>query len=237
MTLLRFRCPPGFEDILPAPRPAAEALPDWLKRMPAQSTSDLLNGDEVRTLKQCPPFIDAMTQGFIIPLACDVEIRDGEISWDWSPPPLGDQLFSRAPIGLHLPEQGAGSDLGLDPDRFVVKFMNFWTIEAPPGWSVLFTHPFNRLELPFTTLTGTVDCDRFCGGLVHFPAVLDPEFEGVIEKGTPVAQAIAVPRSAMEMDIGVMTPREAETLVEVQGALQSDPGVYRKRFRVSRTNS
>ena len=40
------------------------------------------------------------------------------------------------------------------------------------GWSILFTHPLNRDDLPFRTLSGIVDCDRFGAGLVHFPEAL-----------------------------------------------------------------
>ena len=234
MTVLRLSCPPGLEDLLPPPVPAAEAIPGWLRAMPSEVPAELLDGASVRTVKHCPPFVDALSLGIMLPLVCDVTVENGELSWDWDPPPVGANLFSRAPVGLHLPEQGQGAAYGLDPDRFVLKFMNFWTIEAPEGWSVLFTHPANRLDLPFTTLTGVVDCDRFKSGLVHFPAVLDPGFEGVIPKGTPVAQAIPVPRAPVTLETGVMDDEELAALRDVQEALQSRRGVYRKEFRASR---
>src|SRR5215471_642015 len=34
-------------------------LPDWLRAMPAKAHSDI-HGREVRTMKECPPFVDAV---------------------------------------------------------------------------------------------------------------------------------------------------------------------------------
>ena len=63
------RCHPALEPLLPRPVPAARALPDWLRAMPAEALSDLLGGESVRTVKHCPPFIDALALGLMIPLA------------------------------------------------------------------------------------------------------------------------------------------------------------------------
>lgn len=226
------RCHPALEPILPPPVPAREALPSWLRSMPGEAASETLGGEPVRTLKHCPPLLDAMAAGLLMPLACDLTVRGGEIAWDWDPPVLPETLMSRAPVGLHVPEQAAGASFG-DPDRFVVKFLSFWTLEAPEGWQILFTHPFNRPELPFLTLTGLVDADRFGAGFVHFPALWrDPGWEGVLPAGTPVAQAIPVPRGRTGLDCRRMTGTEIAATAETQAALQSERGVYRKRFRL-----
>ena len=83
-------------------------------------------------------------------------------------------------------EDEVGTPL-FEPDRFLIKFHNLWTIEAPEGYALLFTHPFNRFDLPFTTLTGQVDCDRYHDNWIHFPAHWhDMNFSGVLPKGTPV---------------------------------------------------
>ena len=68
--------------------PALQALPDWLREMPGAAFSDL-HGRDVRTVKQCPPFVDAMRHGFVMRLPCDVTVADGRFSWDWDLPPLG----------------------------------------------------------------------------------------------------------------------------------------------------
>ena len=63
-----------------------DALPG---RLPRIAASDM-HPDPVRTVKQCPAFVDAMTHGFVIPLPCDVSVRGGTSSWDWDVPPLAD---------------------------------------------------------------------------------------------------------------------------------------------------
>jgi hypothetical protein len=229
---LTFRCLPGFEDILPKPMPARSGLPEWLKRMPSVVKSDTLGGIDVRTLKHCPPLIDALSTGVLLPLAADVTVAAGEFSWDWQAPRVGGLRHTRSPIGLHVPEQASGVPLPTPPGQFVVKFTNFWTIEADPGWSVLFVHPLNREDLPFRTLAGLVDCDRFGNGFVHFPALwIDPEFSGVLAKGTPVAQAIPVRREAIEIASEVMDAAHLEAYREIEDGLSEDPGLYRKAFR------
>ncbi len=55
-----FRCDPALEGVLPRPHPPA--LPDWLRAMPRMAAS-ALHPAPVRTVKQCPPFVDAMAHG------------------------------------------------------------------------------------------------------------------------------------------------------------------------------
>ncbi len=83
--------------------------------------------------------------------------------------PPGPVTSVRSPISFHDPSQVEGSPF-FAPDRFIIKFTNFWTIEAPKGYSVLFAHPANRADLPFTTITGLVDSDLYKDNLVHFRA-------------------------------------------------------------------
>lgn len=229
--MIRARIHPMLSGLVPEPVPAAQALPDWFRAMPQEVAAPSLGGAAVRTFKHCPPMIDAMSAGIVIPLATDITVRDGELSWNWTPPVLEDARISRAPVGLHVPEQASGAPFRVVANA-VVKFMNFWTLQVPDGWSLLFTHPLNREDLPFRALSGVVDCDLFGDGYVHFPALwTDPDFEGVLPRGTPVAQVLAVPRDAPPLDIGEMTAEEIVRNRKTQAALARERGVYRKRFR------
>ena len=102
-----FRCDPAIENELMRPVAARAALPDWLRAMPRTAFSEL-HGQEVRTVKQCPPFVDAMSHGFIIPLPCDVTVRDGVLSWDWDHPVLTVEAHPRSPVSFHVPAQVDG---------------------------------------------------------------------------------------------------------------------------------
>ncbi|MFI4935051.1 MAG: hypothetical protein ACHP7N_10560 [Caulobacterales bacterium] len=227
---LTFRCPKELEGLLPPPAPAALGLPDWFKAMPAQAFSALVAGED-ETVKRCPPFIDAMTNGFLIPLICDLKVENGEFTWDHDLPPGGSVSFPRSPIGFHDASQVTGTPL-FEPDRFLIKFHNLWTIEAPEGYSLLFTHPANRFDLPFTTLTGLVDCDRYRDAWIHFPAQWrDPNFNGVLPKGTPVAQCIPVKRETWKARTASFTEAEAQRTHDVISTIGRDKRVYRRQFR------
>ena len=229
--LITARCHPDLEPLLPRPSPARQALPDWLRAMPSEAPAPTLGGAVVRTLKHCPPFLDALSLGIMIPLAADLHFEAGVVSWDWDPPALPDTLISRAPVGLHVPEQASGAPYRLAVNS-ILKFMNFWTLEAPAGWSLLFTHPLNREDLPFRTLSGQVDCDLFRDGYVHFPALwLEEGFTGTLPAGTPIAQVIPLPRATSTLDIAPMTEAQIKANRDMQAALGTEPGTYRKHFR------
>lgn len=227
---LTFRCPRELEGLLPLPIPAAQGLPGWVRAMPPNAFSAVLGRDN-DTVKRCPPFIDAMTSGFLIPLLCDVKVEDGEFTWDNTPPPGGSVSFPRSPIGFHDASQVTGTPL-FEDDRFLIKFHNLWTIEAPAGYSLLFTHPVNRFDLPFTTLTGMVDCDRYHDAWVHFPAHWhDEKFSGVLPKGTPVAQCFPIKRDDWSLQTAAFTDEETQRTHDLTNAIFRETGVYRRQFR------
>ncbi len=227
---LTFRCPQELEGLLPKPIPAALGVPDWLKAMPQQAFNTV-NARTTDTVKRCPPFVDAMTSGFLIPLICDLKVENGEFSWDNALPPGGDVNYVRSPLGFHDASQVAGTPLFAD-DRFMVKFHNLWTIEAPEGYALLFTHPANRFDLPFTTLTGIVDCDRYYDNWIHFPAHWhDDNFNGVLPKGTPIAQCMPVKRDKWEMRTATFTQDESQRLHDLTTEMYNETGIYRRRFR------
>jgi hypothetical protein len=231
-----FRCDPSLADSLIRPMPARRALPDWLREMPSKAFSPT-HGEEVRTVKQCPPFVDAMGHGFIIPLPCDIHVRDGALTWDWDRPLLSVDLHPISPVSFHVPEQATGAPF-FDSESVLVKFNSFWTIELEPGYSLLATHPVNRIDLPFQLLTGLVDCDRFTDVGVLFPARwINPEFEGVLPRGTPVAQCFPVAREPLELNYQAFSPDEATRYEATAKTLLSQPGHYRKKFRAPRVAS
>ena len=231
-----FRCDPAIEGELLRPVAARGALPDWLRAMPRTAYSDL-HGQEVRTVKQCPPFVDAMSHGFLIPLPCDVNVRDGILSWDWDHPALTVEAHPRSPISFLAPAQVSGTPF-FDPEVAIVKFNSFWTIELEPGHSLFATHPVNRADLPFRLLTGVVDSDRFSDVGILFPAVwTDSNFEGVLPRGTPIAQCFPIVREPLALQFQTFSTERAERYDSTAKALLSHPGAYRRRFRVRRDRS
>jgi hypothetical protein len=206
-------------------------LPDWFKAMPANAFSAVLQMEQM-TLKKCPPFVDAMTYGFLFPLVTDMRVENGAFTWDAGNPVGEGARYTRSPISFHDSAQVAGTPL-FDDDQFIIKFNNFWTMETPPGYSMLITHPVNRADLPFTTLTGLVDCDRYRDTFVNFPARWrDLNFSGVLPKGTPVAQCLPIYRNVWQPHFEVMADDALDRLQQTAATLATKEGIYRRQFRV-----
>jgi len=228
-----FRCDPALVDQLPPPVPARGQLPDWLRAMPANAHSEI-HGRDIRTVKQCPPFVDAMAYGVMILLPCDVRMDHGSLSWAWDVPEPATSGHPRAPLSFHVPAQLIGTPFA-SAGQAAIKFNSFWTIELDPGWSLFATHPVNRWDLPFRTITGLVDADRFHDGGINFPALwTEPEFSGVLPKGTPVAQCFAVPRAAPELVFESFDEAHQAAYAKTVSDVLAAPNVYRKRFRARR---
>jgi hypothetical protein len=237
---ITFRCDPALLDLLPRPQPARAALPDWLRAMAPRVPSEM-HGRPIRTLKQCPPFVDAMSHGFMIFLPCDVVVQNGQFSWRWSLPELSLHNHPKAPLSFHVPEQLLGSPLaqgtrGAQGKQVAIKFNSFWTIELEPGYSLMVMHPVNRDDLPFRTVTGLVDADQFHGVGINFPAVwTQPEFSGTLPRGTPVAQCFAARREINELQCEAMSAAQQQSYDTLAEKILAGPGVYRKGYRVKRS--
>ena len=233
---VQFRCPPELTDILPRPYAAKRGIPEWLKRMAATAPSADVSG-EIRTVKQCPPFVDAMGFGFMVPLVADIRVDHGCFEWDWELGPSSVGPYPRSPLSFHLGDQLAGAPIA-HGDSAAIKFTNYWTIETPPGCSLLVSHPFNREELPFRTLAGLVDTDRYKDGCIQFPALWrDADFVGVLERGMPIAQCLVVPRDALSLEFGELVGDAARDFMRTQDAVNAAPGAYRRQFRVAKPGS
>ncbi len=224
---IKFTCPPELDGKLPPPQPAVRALPDWLRKM--QLMHDIPGVGEEMSVKNCPPFLDAMTHGFVIPLAADISIENGQFSWDWD--------YQESPITFHFKTQARGTPLEGDGIA-VVKFLNFWCIETPPGWSILFTHPVNRPDLPFHALTALVDTDTFCDVPVHFPSRwLEPDFNGVLPKGTPIVQCFPILREDLTLVTSAVDEATMAKRKDLKNEIRTGSHYYRDKLRHRRPST
>lgn len=167
---------------------AKKHVPDWYKSIKSYNYGNIKfdnNGKVVRNIKSCIPFLDSLTTGYMIELWCDIDVRldsDGQshyFTWgDADPIPVG----FRDPNLNDIP-----TPLGCEPFHYVWR--NPYCIKTPKDYSLLITHPFNRFDLPFTTLTGIVDAQNTLGPGT-MPFFMKKDFEGIIERGTPIMQVI-----------------------------------------------
>jgi len=183
-------------DSLEKPKPASQFIPEWYKNMESYINNvkkPTEPNTTTATIKRCMPVFDAITAGYIITLPADVyvSIKDNEQIFNWA----DFNLVQWHPIA-QAPEHPAKKPYSVYP-----KWMNPWGIKTPKGYSTLFVQPFHR-ESVFTILPGIVDTDTYTAP-VNFPMVInDPLFEGLIPKGTPIAQVIPFKRESWTMKFG-----------------------------------
>jgi hypothetical protein len=185
------------------PSPAIKNIPQWYKTLSKYVYKDQKNlllpdGGINLTVKSCTPFFDSLSLGYIYNLSTDILVvspdeYDGKrIVWQ----------VEENIIDIHSPLQAQGI---YDKDIYEevpYKFMSKWSIKTPPGYSILITHPLNRTDLPFLTLSGVVDTDEY-DGIINFPFILKKNFYGKIEKNTPIAQIIPFKRDDWSSDYSI----------------------------------
>lgn len=219
---IEFTCSEELWDVIPKPYPSRKFIPDWFKALPMNLNVD--DHFENKTIKKCVPFLDAMNAGYIIPLAADVEFETNSdstgVSWFTK--------FAHPMIEQHGKEQ-ITTDKSPNPSAIMppLKFINFWKIKTPPGWSTLFLPPLNRNDARFVCLSGLVDTDNY-ENFINFPFFFTkPNFLGVLKAGTPLVQAIPIKREKLKTVTREMTDKEADTVGRLQTRMKFQKGIYR----------
>jgi hypothetical protein len=173
--------------------PASKSIAEWFKKIPAEEHGSQRLGRDKGTVKKCLPYIDALTFGYTWSLPFDIEVSNtGSGKYFRWQVENRENFIHMEPeyrtIGMQAPE-------GFDPE--IWRFISFPMIETPPGYSILLTHPINRYDLPFLVISGVIDTDK-----LHqessVPFYLRKDFEGILDKGTPIAQIIPFKRDKWE---------------------------------------
>jgi hypothetical protein len=178
---------PGLEEYLKyvdIPKPSKQFIPEWWKSQELTTNGKDINSIPKFSFKACVPFLDSLTMGYMIYTQQDIHVSYVDESpflrWKMEPAPV---ILREDSQNLPVPE-------GHNNSHFAWVFN--CAIEMPPGYSVLITHPLNRFDLPFTTLSGIVDQGNPWGG--QFTFWIKDRFTGIIPKGTPLAQIIPFKR-------------------------------------------
>ena len=70
---------------------------------------------------------------------------------------------------------------------------------------------------------------------MHFPAHWhDLNFNGVLPKGTPVAQCIPVKRESWTLQAGTLSDDDAARIRNLSRAIGEESGIYRRQFRAGK---
>ena len=195
--VIEFKCHPDLDGVIPKPYPARHYMPDWYKKLEMYHLNTMDENDALSqqpTIKRCPPVLDALVAGWILPLVCQVEftIKDkgSTVSWVLNQGELNKPRDFA--IQHHNPFQVKGHPMN---PRVPIKFINHWHIKTPPGWSCLFVPPLNREEKNIELISGIVDTDVF-HEYINFPGFIIPnDIEYLkLEQGYPLIQVIPFKR-------------------------------------------
>lgn len=185
--------------LLPKPKPASEYIPQWYKD--AKSYLDAsgkkaptVDGTPYATVKKCVPLWDMMTAGYIIETPYDIYVRQTATGpfFQWG---------EMQAIAFQSMEQTQNHPSFRDIN-YAVRIVHPWSIKTPKGWSILIMKPTHRESTPISILSGIVDSDTFPIPFNIFLKLNDPNFEGMIEAGTPLAQIIPFKRENWTSDLG-----------------------------------
>lgn len=208
-------------------KPAKLSIPEWYKKIPRhQGEFPPKNAQSVfKTVKACSPFLDSLITGYVITTSQDLVVSSngGSSTITWA---TGGQIldlrngFSKVP-----------APTGFYEEEFVWRIPV--TLSFPKNHSLLITHPLNRYDLPFMTLSGIVDAPFvvFSGG--NLPFFLKKDFEGIIPQGTPIAQVIPFKHDNWfsQEDLSLLETSK----IENEKSISVIEGWYRKTFWVKKT--
>jgi len=214
------------------PSPSKMHIPDSYKVLPLKLDKNLehITPDLKKsnfTVKACVPFLDAFTSGYMITLGSDVVATlskeyNYRMYWDveWEV------------ITTHDERQFGDMTPPIGYERNPYKFENKWVMETPPGYSCLITHPLNRFDLPFFTMSAIVDTDQYNFLPVNLPFFLKEGFEGIIPKGTPIAQIIPFKREPWHSEKEDLNPLTKYQINNLKSVVQRS---YKNRFWSKKT--
>lgn len=185
------------ERLVPMPKPAREYLPSYYKESapPSKELTFSSPGNvSSATMKACMPLFDAYTHGYIQEAWTDIHFStspDGEyvISYNWADGP--------AIVGHRETASGFKVNSGFSHTELFWK--EAWIPKLPSGYSILYTSPANRFDLPFRSLDAVIDSDKYHHEYFgNYPFFLEKGFNGVIPAGTPLYQLIPIKRDFWE---------------------------------------
>jgi hypothetical protein len=189
------------------PLPASKNnIPDDFKKLPKYSynTKSFINyggSSNNLTVKSCLPTVDAYTSGYTISLPYDIQVHrdeNNQASITWSLIVEGLHAFINKRTDMNENIHPWDNIDGYDNLEF--NWMPYWSIKTPPGYSSMFIHPINRMDLPFYTIGGIMDTDGW-GDVGNHPFMFKKNWSGIIPAGTPVIQIIPFKRDDWDSNI------------------------------------
>jgi len=193
--------------VIDPPKPASRFIPEWYRKSSPFISEEKIpinyNGTTNHTIKKCVPVLDSIMSGYMFGLASDLYVLDEEkyqgmrLSWGG---------FEKSVVLNDHTDNQLQKYPTVQGYEELFKWNFWWKIKTPPGYSCLITHPRHRLDLPFRTLDAIVDTDSYTSPIL-FPFLLDKNFFGKIDKGTPIFQIFPFKRDSWASEVGEFDER------------------------------
>ena len=178
------------QELVPCPKPAKTYVPESYKKIKNNSLKNpIFENYKFKgfNIKQCMPFLDSLTTGYIQETWTDIYIErgnDSHCTYMWSSAPK--IMADRSEVNREISN-----------DFYPVEYiwMQPWKVKTEKNYSCLIVHPLNRDDLPFHTLSGVIDSDKYHHiAFGQLPFYLKKDFQGLIPAGTPMFQIIPFKR-------------------------------------------
>ena len=181
----------GLEKVAPIV-PAKEYVPDWWKKVERMIDNKL---DNKGTVRNCPSFPEYITQGFVVPLWCDLHLEVHHDSWKWKSP---EKLFT---FNNHPGEQFRDwlPKHVQDNTSMVLKPNCPWRVKTPPGWSVWQLPMIYHYNPVFETLPGIIWSDIHHE--INQQMLIKQYGQFFIPRGTPLAMYVPYERNKYTYDV------------------------------------
>lgn len=189
------------------PEPSIKNIPEWFlnadryAKMNDGSHAIAPDGGKVPSWKACPAIYDILGTGYLLKTPCDIEFMDlsGRVYAKILDPRYQDFIQYRDPMpGFSNPDGYEETHFAWYPD---------WAPSVPEGYSILYSQPFNRFELPFMNTSGIVDNDVVdVPGTIPF--FIKTKWRGTIKAGTPFVQLLPFKRDDWDSETVVLDEKQ-----------------------------
>jgi hypothetical protein len=177
--------------------------PDGTYQLVRYKTEEIDKIHRIPSWKSCPAMLDVFMSGYYLFTPCDIIVKpnDGSLQKELHHYQLGTSMVEYdekwkgfGPAKAFCDYRGVEDGLPT-PEGYLSHTLVWrpnWYFEVPKGYTVLFTHPINIIDLPFKTMTGFSDASNKQMISGNYPFYIKENWYGTIPAGTPYAQVIPI---------------------------------------------
>lgn len=181
----------GLEKVVPIIS-AKEVIPDWWKVVERYVDDNIENKG---TVKNCPSFPEFITQGYVLPLWCDLHLNIQHDKFEWKTPEKMFSFSSHSDIQFRdfVPQHIR------DNSSMVLKPNCPWRVKTSPGYSVWQMPMYYHYSPVFEVLPGIIWSDIHHE--VNQQMLMKKYGQFTLKRGTPLAVYIPFKREKYDFEI------------------------------------